>query len=70
MNFKEWYKQYSGFKSVNPDSVPADVIDAWNACKQEVLKIIYSQKTSANVSSYGVNPDYQIDKVIAEIEKL
>ncbi len=60
MNFKTWFKSYS--ENLD-DSPPLDLLaeDSWNACKEEVLKIIHKNPNSVAVS---------FTEIIKEIQKL
>ncbi len=62
MNFKQWYE--SEFKRNGISYNLIDSQNAWNAAKEEILKIIFLN-TKVN-GEHKVN----IEKIIEEIEKL
>ncbi len=72
MTFNEWYKKHREF---NYDAVyaPHESKVAWNACKNEILKILNNNIVIVNICDTQLQKDAEqfIDiKAIKEIEKI
>lgn len=70
MIFKEWYKKH---REYNYDAVyaPHESEVAWNACKNEVLKILDKYKFNMHDTQLNHDVEQVIDlEVIEEIKKL
>lgn len=65
MNFIKYWENTGYFKldKSNPDVVESSR-DSWNACKEEILKIIF-----LNTKQNG-KKTFDLEKAVAEIEKL
>lgn len=69
MNFKEWHNDFWGVLTSTHDQISAET--AWNACKNEVFKILENNKHE--ICSHGFEAGmgyFHLDDVKEEIEKL
>lgn len=71
MNFEEWYKSWRGEDYNNGQPKSGELQIGWDACKEEVLKILNTTThTSNGIEIYFGNNQDLIDKLKQEIEKL
>lgn len=68
MNFQEWYKSYrNNSVPFHPNEIRYETMSAWDACKNEVLKIIREEVTPLS----DTNGNFDISgATIDKIEKL
>ena len=69
MNFEKWYESISGEEDAFCYYTDAKDIakTTWDACKKEILKILYKRNNTNIMSTFQMN---QFSDEINEIEKL
>ncbi len=67
MNYDQWLKKYLSYSDQNKNFSYLPTKDGWDACKQEVLKILKDNLKPYSNTSFS--SDFKID-IIEEIEKL